>query len=186
MVTKKTIPQETGNDSLILLESIEDCILRIRGINVLLDTDLAALYGVTTKALNQAVKRNRERFPQDFVFQLNRKEKIEVVTNCDHLSRLKYSSTLPYAFTEHGAIMAANVLKSDRAVKVSVYVVRAFVKLREALLSNKEFAGKLRELEQKVEKHDATIQYLVLTIRRLMEPQAPQTTRKIGFKPDEF
>jgi len=152
---------------------------------LLIDTDLAELYGVTTKALNQAVKRNTDRFPHDFVFQLNKKEKIEVVTNCDHLSRLKFSSTLPYVFTEHGAIMAANVLKSDRAVKVSVYVVRAFVKLREAVLSHKEFAGKLSELEQKVEKHDVTIHYLFDAIRRLMQPTDTQKIRKIGFKPDE-
>ncbi len=185
MVTKKINMQKTKDDSPILMESIENRILRIRGINALIDTDLAELYGVTTKALNQAVKRNKDRFPHDFVFQLNKKEKIEVVTNCDHLARLKYSPALPYAFTEHGAIMAANVLKSDRAVKVSVYVVRAFVKLREALLTQKEFAGKLRELEQKVEKHDVTIHYLVHAISRLMQPPDPQKTRKIGFNRDE-
>ena len=137
---------------------------------------------MTTKVLNQAVKRNKERFPQDFVFQLSKEEKIELVTNCDHLSRLKHSSTLPYAFTEHGAIMVANVLKSGRAVKVSVYVVRAFIKLREVLLSHKELAGKLRELEQKVGKHDVEIQYLFSAIRQLMQPRELKTMRKIGFK----
>jgi phage regulator Rha-like protein len=135
------------SESLINLESIEDRIIKARGMNVMIDADLAELYGVNTKALNQAVKRNKERFPSDFVFQLNKKEKIELVTNCDHLSRLKYSSTLPYAFTEHGALMVANVLKSDRAVKISVYVVRAFIKLREMLLSHKELAEKLKALE---------------------------------------
>jgi phage regulator Rha-like protein len=185
MVTRKVSMQKTKDDSPILMESIENLILRIRGINLLIDSDLAELYGVTTKALNQAVKRNRDRFPHDFVFQLNKKEKIGVVTNCDHLARLKYSPTLPYVFTEHGAIMAANVLKSDRAVKISVYVVRAFVKLREALLTQKDFAGKLREMEQKVEKHDVTIHYLLHAIRRLMQPPNPQKTRRIGFNTDE-
>jgi hypothetical protein len=99
--------------------------------------------------------------------------------------RLKYSSTLPYAFTEHGAIMAANVLKSDSAVRVSVYVVRAFIKLREMLLSNKEFSDKLKELEQKVEKHDKTIHFLVVTLGRLMQPTEIKDERKIGFKPDK-
>ena len=96
MAAKKMKDQKIKHDSLILSESIEDRILRIQGTNVMVDTDLAELYGVTTKALNQAVKRNKERFPRDFVFQLNKKEKIELVTNCDHLSRLKYSSTLPF------------------------------------------------------------------------------------------
>lgn len=185
MVAKKVNDQKMKHGDIISSEGIEDRILRVRGINVMIDTDLAELYGVTTKALNQAVKRNKERFPQDFVFQLNKKEKIELVTNCDHLSRLKYSATLPYAFTEHGAIMAANVLKSDSAVRVSVYVVRAFIKLREMLLSNKEFSEKLKELEQKVEKHDKTIHLLVVTLGQLMKPTEIKDKRKIGFKPDK-
>ena len=97
----------------------------------MLDTDLADLYGVTTKRLNEQVRRNRERFPKDFLFQLTETEKAEVVANCDHLTKLKFSPNPPYAFTEHGAIMAASVLNSPSAVEVSVYVVRAFVQLRE-------------------------------------------------------
>jgi hypothetical protein len=96
----------------------------------MLDTDLARLYGVSTKRLNEQVKRNRDRFPDDFMFQLTPDEKAEVVANCDHLQRLKFSPALPYAFTEHGAIMVASVLNTSRAIEVSVYVVRAFVKLR--------------------------------------------------------
>ncbi|MDD4929914.1 MAG: ORF6N domain-containing protein [Gallionella sp.] len=115
---------------------IESKIFLIRGQKVMLDTDLAELYGVQTKVLNQAVKRNIERFPSDFTFQLTAIEKTEVVTNCDHLARLKYSSTLPYAFTEHGALMLGNVLKSDRAVEVSLMIVRTFVQLRQMLASN--------------------------------------------------
>ncbi len=130
--------------------------------------------------LNQAVKRNRDRFPKDFMFQLTPEEKLEVVTICDHLSKIKYSPVLPHAFTEHGAIMAASVLNSKRAVEASVYVVRAFVRLREMLAANKELAHKLAELERKVESHDGTIQALVAAIRKLMIPPEPKE-KKIGF-----
>ncbi|MGH9427707.1 MAG: ORF6N domain-containing protein [Terriglobia bacterium] len=118
-------------------ERIEQTILVIRGQRVVLDSDLAKLYGVSTKALNQAVKRNADRFPKDFMFRLTQQEKTRVVTNCDHLSKLKFSPTMPFAFTEHGAVMVANVLNSERAVEVSIYVVRAFVKLREMLGTHK-------------------------------------------------
>lgn len=109
----------------------------------MLDADLAALYGVATKVLNQAVKRNQKRFPSDFSFRLAETEKNEVVTNCDHVSRLRFSHVLPYAFTEHGAIMLASVLNSERAMETSVQVVRAFVRLREILASNRELAHRL-------------------------------------------
>ena len=112
--------------ALIPGELIEKKILLIRGEKVMLDSDLAELYGVPTKALNQAVKRNKERFPDDFMFQLAKTEKDEVVTNCDHLSRLKFSPNLPFAFTEHGAIMAATILNSPVAVQTSIHVVRTF------------------------------------------------------------
>jgi len=136
------------------IERIEGRILVIRGQKVIVDADLAELYGVTTKRLNEQVRRNQERFPADFTFQLAEEEKTEVVAICDHLTKLKYSSTLPYAFTEHGAIMAAAVLNTPLAVEVSVYVVRAFVRLREVLAGNKALAKKLNTLESKVETHD--------------------------------
>ena len=101
-------------------DKIERSILLIRGQKVILDTDLAELYGVRTKVFNQAIKRNKKRFPSDFIFRLTKDEKCEVVTNCDHLGKLKFSPTLPAAFTEHGAIMAAAVLSTERAIKVSV------------------------------------------------------------------
>jgi len=107
---------------IVPVERIEQSILLIRGHRVMLDADLADLYRVPTKALNQAVKRNKDRFPGDFMFQLTKEEKAEVVTNCDHLQKLKFSPTLPYAFTEHGAIMLANVLNSQVAVQVSFLV----------------------------------------------------------------
>lgn len=163
-------------------ERIEQAILVIRGQRVMLDSDLAKLYGVSTKALNQAVKRNADRFPKDFMFRLTQQEKSEVVTNCDHLSKLKFSPTMPFAFTEHGAIMVANVLTSERAVEVSIYVVRAFVKLREMLGTHKSLAQKLAELERQVESHDSHIRSLFEAIRQLMEPPT-QKSRRIGFNP---
>lgn len=162
--------------------AIEKRILHIRGIRVMLDADLAELYNTSTKALNQAVKRNLNRFPSDFIFRLHSKEKEEVVTNCDHLAGLKYSKSLPYAFTEHGAIMAANVLNSARAVEMSVFVVRAFVKIREVLSTSKALAGKLAEPEQKVGMHDAAIQSIIGTIRKLMGNEDNISRRKIGFQ----
>ena len=118
------------------IRSIASLILDLRGRKVMLDADLAGIYGVPTKVLNQAVSRNKERFPRDFVFRLTPEEKMEVVTNCDHLARLKFSPVLPHAFTEHGAIMAATVLNSPQAVAMSVYVVRAFIRMREQLVAN--------------------------------------------------
>jgi hypothetical protein len=148
----------------------------------MLDTDLADLYGVPTKALNQAVKRNRHRFPTDFMFRLTEDEKAEVVTICDHLQKLKFSPVLPYAFTEHGAVMLASVLNSKKAVQVSVYVVRAFVKLRQILSSHPEVAKKISELERTMASHDVRIQALFEAIRRLMaEPASKRPS--IGFQP---
>src|SRR5215475_3025437 len=133
--------------AIVPVEGIESRILLVRGQKVMLDSDLADVYGTTTKALNQAVKRNRRRFPADFMFQLTAQEKEEVVTNCDHLRRLKYSPALPHAFTEHGALMLASILNSATAVQASIAVVRAFIRLREILATHTELAGKLAELE---------------------------------------
>jgi hypothetical protein len=162
-------------------ERIERAILLIRGHKVMLDTDLAYLYGVTTKRLNEQVKRNRNRFPADFIFQLTSKEKAEVVANCDHLTKLKFSPAKPFAFTEHDAVMVASVLNSKRAIEVSIYVVRAFVKVREVLGAHGELAQKLAELERRVESHDTHIRSLFDAIRQLMEPPATRS-RRIGFK----
>ncbi|MBM4046488.1 MAG: ORF6N domain-containing protein [Planctomycetes bacterium] len=169
---------------------VESLILAIRGQRVMLDADLAQVYGVTTKALNQAVKRNLDRFPTDFVFQLRESEKLEVVTNCDHLYRLKFSPVLPYAFTEHGAIMAANVLNSPRAAQMSVFVVRAFIKLREYLATNRALAEKLAELERKLTErldvHERAIVHILEQIRKLMAPPPPGPPKPpIGFQVHE-
>jgi hypothetical protein len=117
-------------DSLSKTITLESRILTIRGQKVIIDADLAELYGTPTKRLNEQVRRNIERFPGDFMFQLTAQEKAEVVANCDHLTKLKFSRFLPFAFTEHGTIMAANVVNSSTAIEASLYVVRAFVKMR--------------------------------------------------------
>lgn len=166
------------------IEIIASRILVIRGQRVMIDADLAELYGVPTKRLNEQVKRNIKRFPDDFMFQLTTDEKQEVVANCDHLNNLKFSKALPYAFTEHGAIQAANVLNSTQAAEVSVYVVRAFVRLRELLSSSKELALRLNELEQRVERkletHDQAITGILTAIQQLMAPIS-KNKHPIGF-----
>jgi hypothetical protein len=164
--------------AVVPVERVESRILLIRGCKVLLDSDLAELYEVSTKALSQAVKRNIERFPEDFVFQLERHEKNELVTNCDRFARLKHSMALPYAFTEHGAIMAASVLNSPRAVEASIFVVRAFVGLREILATHKELAHKLAELERKLATHDAQILALIEAIRQLAVSRSPRSAEE--------
>lgn len=151
----------------------------IRGERVILDADLAALYGVTTGVFNQAVKRNQRRFPSDFMFQLTEAEK-EDITNCDILKNLKYHKGLPYVFTEHGAVMAATILNTSQAVSISIYVVRAFIQIREMLTHHKTLLKKLTDLEQKVATHDTHIHSLFNAIRQLMLPP-PKPKRRIGF-----
>jgi hypothetical protein len=171
------------------VERIAQSILVIRDQKVMIDADLAALYGVATKRLNEQVKRNLDRFPADFMFQLSQPEKDEVVANCDHLAKLKFSKSLPFAFTEHGALMAASVLNTPRAVEVSVYVVRAFVALRELLAENKELTLKFSELEtrleRKIDSHDQAIAGLIDAIRELMRSPEPKKKQPIGFVTDK-
>jgi len=168
----------------LALKPIENQIFLVRGQKVLLDADLATLYGVEVKALNQAVKRNEERFPPDFVFQLTAEEnealRSQFVTSKSSHGGRRYA---PYAFTEHGAIMAASVLNSPRAVEMSIYVVRAFLRLRETLATHKALAAKLAELEQRLETTDHKIVEIVKAIHLLaMPPEKP--VRRIGFRPD--
>ncbi len=162
-------------------ERIDRSILRLRGQKVMLDADLAILYGVTTKRLNEQVKRNRKRFPSDFMFQLTPKEKSEVVAICDHLQKRKFAASLPYAFTEHGAIMLASVLNSPVAIQVSVQIVRAFAKLREAVVSQRVLVRRLDQLE---EKYDTQFRMIFDAIRELMTPPEPKK-RGIGFLVNE-
>jgi hypothetical protein len=163
-------------------EVIERKIFMIRGHKVMLDRDLAELYGVATKVLNQAVKRNISRFPQDFMFQLTEAEKEKVVTDCDHLKSFKFSTQLPYAFTEQGVAMLSSVLNSERAIQVNIAVMRAFVKLKQILSMNKDLAYKLTELEHKIEKHGENIQAIFEAIRKLMAPPPIKPKPRIGFK----
>lgn len=153
----------------------------IRGQKVMLDADLAERYGVPTRTLNQAVKRNSDRFPSVFMFRLKRREKREVITNCDPLKKLKFSPALPRAFAEHGAIRVASILNTPRAIEVSVYVVRAFIKLREMLPAHRELARKIAELERRLGSHDEQIRTLFEAIRQLMAPVEPRR-RRIGFQ----
>jgi hypothetical protein len=132
----------------VTMERITDKIYFIRNIKVMLDRDLAKLYGVTTKALNQAVTRNEQRFPSDFMFRLTKEEKQELVTNCDRLDRLKHSSALPRVFTEQGVAMLSSVLRSERAIHVNIQILRVFTRLRQMVLDNEELRKELEELKQ--------------------------------------
>ena len=166
-------------------------ILTLRGQRVMVDADLAELYGVPTRRLNEQVKRNAARFPADFMFQLTAGEKAEVVANCDHLQKLKFSKALPFAFTEHGAIQAANVLASAQAVEMGIYVVRAFVQMRKTSALHADLARRLEALETRTGQletgHDmfstqtrAQLRQLLDAVRELMAPPDPPK-RPIGF-----
>jgi hypothetical protein len=170
---------------------VEGRILTIHGLRVMVDSDLSELYGVPTRRLNEQVKRNRTRFPADFMFQLNTAEKAEVVANCDHLNKLKFSKSLPYVFTEHGAFQAANVLANPQAIEMGIYVVRAFVQLRQAAVTHTDLAKRLTDLEMTVEgveiKTDAFAHNTRKQLRQIFEalhaltqpPDPPK--RAIGF-----
>ena len=166
-------------------EYISRAIRIVSGRRVLLDVDLAALYGVATKRLNEQVKRNLDRFPEDFLFRLSKTEAEALNRSQNATGSQKHRDPRfrPHAFTEHGAIMAAMVLNSQRAIETSVYVVRAFVKLRETLSANKELAVKLVELERKIDTHDQAIAGILEAIRQLMSPPRPKRGG-IGFTAD--
>jgi hypothetical protein len=161
--------------------SIENATYSLRGQRVMLDSDLAAIYGTSTMRLNEQFKRNRKRFPDDFAFVLTRKEFTNLISQ-DAISRSHGGRrTLPIAFTEHGAIMLASVLNSEIAVQASVRVVRAFVRLREMVAANAQLASKLAELERRLDSHDEAIVDLFATLKRLLEPPEPPKRREIGF-----
>ncbi|MBS1977540.1 MAG: ORF6N domain-containing protein [Bacteroidetes bacterium] len=162
-------------------EVVINKIFMIRGKKVMIDSDLAELYAVPTKRLNEQVKRNLKRFPEDFMFQLNQAEKEELIKSHIHLNRLKYSPTLPYVFTEHGAVMLASVLNSERAIEVNVQIVRIFTQMREMLLTNKNILLKLEELERQMSNHDENFKVVFKYLKELLNPPA-EPMRKIGFK----
>lgn len=167
------------DELLIPFEKIDRAILLIRGKKVMLDADLAVIYGVKTFRLNEQVKRNKTRFPEDFMFQLTDNEKQEVIAKCDHLEKLKYSSTNPYAFTEHGAIMLASVLNTPLAIQASILVVRVFVRLRELIATHQELNRKFKALEEKV---DRKLSVVFQLFEELIKPVNPGERAKIGFK----
>lgn len=190
------------NHYLVPIERIEGAILELRGERVMLDAALAALYGVSTKRMNEQVRRNAARFPEDFMFQLTADEYAALrsqnaTSNAIVGSRSREAATrtgrggrryLPYAFTEHGAVMAATVLNSQRAVEISVFVVRAFVRMRRMLADQRQFALKLAEIESKLAAHDQSIKVVFDAIRQLMQkpkpyPEPPK--QKIGFHVSE-
>lgn len=165
---------------LVRLDNAESTIYLIRGQRVMLDSDLAQVYDVSTKQLNQQLKRNKNRFPEDFAFQLTTKEftslRSQIVTSKTRGGR-RY---LPWAFSEHGALMLAGVLNSEIAIQASVRVVRAFVRLREMVAANAQLATKLKDLERRRDSHDEAIVDLFAALKRLLEPE-PKAKREIGF-----
>jgi hypothetical protein len=204
MKKKNDHPRHKHGGQVVPAVHIHSVIHTIRGEKVILDADLARVYGVSTRTLNQAVKRNAHRFPPDFLFQLTRQEwasfRSQIVTSnkAENRSQIVIGSqkhrdprALPFAFTEHGAVMVANILKSHRAIQMSVFVVRAFIKLREAMTANKELMEKLRMLEEKLtrrlDSHEQAIVYVLAELRKLMEPPAlPEPKAKpIGFRVQE-
>ena len=170
---KKNMPSKS-------IDNVQRMILGIRGQKVILDADLSKIYGVSTKRLNEQVRRNIKRFPDDFMFRLTAEEKNEVVANCDHLTNLKYSKVLPLAFTEHGAVMAASVLNTPRAIEASIFVVRGFVELRQIALKYTELADKIRQLEGIIETHDEQFRIVFEAITQLIE-EDEKPKKKIGY-----
>lgn len=168
---------------LLIQTDIESRIFLIRGQRVMIDNDLAALYGVITKYLNQQVNRNIGRFPERFMFRLSVRERDELVAICNRFTGLKHSTVMPRAFTEHGVAMLAGVLNSEIAVKISVSIIEAFIKLKEMFSAHKELAEKLQALERKIEGHDEDIRAMFDAIRELMPKPEDKTKPPIGFRP---
>jgi len=170
-----------NEDVVFPVERIDSIIILVRGQKVILDRDLAQLYGVTTGNLNKAVKRNIDRFPNDFMFQLTPEEYESLRFRFGIFKKGQHSKYLPYAFTEQGVAMLSSVLRSKRAIEVNIAIMRVFVKLREMLATHKELALKLSDLEQRLEKHDDHIQTIFEAIRQMMIPPDPKNKKKIGF-----
>jgi len=166
----------------LLKPEYEQLIFQFRGMNVMVDTDLAVLYGTSTKALKQQVKRNLGRFPADFMFELTLEEKYELVTNCDRFHSLKHSSVNPLVFTEQGVAMLSSVLRSEKAIQVNIEIMRAFARYRSILRENKELKYEIQKLDQKV---SSIFQYLLEQINALQEKQT-LPRKRIGFKPDKI
>jgi phage regulator Rha-like protein len=180
------------NASRIPTHVISQHIFFIRGQRVMIDRDLAELYGVETKYLNRQVRRNRARFPEEFMFRLTVKEKNELVTNWHRFFSLKHSNAQPYAFTEHGVAMLASVLNSKRAINMSILIIKVFVSMREIVSRQKELAQKVELLELKVGRHDSELRKIIAAIRHLMgtprhplEEEQQKPRNPMGFRVEE-
>jgi hypothetical protein len=183
MAKKKMISEK---DALILPEElILQKIFNLRGKKVMIDSDLANLYSVSTKRLNEQVKRNIKRFPDDFMFQLTIKEKQQVVANCDHLEKIRFSPYLPFVFTEHGTVMLASVLNSDKAIMVNIQIVRVFAKMRYLLEKHSEILRKIEKLQLNEVKQDQQIQLIFEYIKQLEETKQEEKKykerKRIGY-----
>jgi len=169
------------------LAPIQNRIYTIRGKRVMLDTDLAYLYEVEAKRLNEAVKRNIRRFPDDFMFQLTKDEFSELVAKCDHLQKQKYRPTLPYAFTEQGVAMLATVINSQKAIDVNIQIMRVFIQLRNYIFSNETLSEQIAELRKLlmlyIEKNDKRVNDIIIALNNLIEK--PKETKRIGFRTDD-
>jgi hypothetical protein len=181
-VAASSLVPPMNKTALVLAKRVRSKILVLRNQKVILDNDLAELYGVPVRQLNQQVKRNSDRFPADFLFAVTAAEN-ENLRSQNVISSSKHGGRryLPHAFTEHGAIMAATVLNSKRAIEMSIFVVRAFVEMRQTMAVNQHVVSKLAELETRLDSHDAEIQELVEAIRELLAP-LPANNRRIGFE----
>lgn len=175
--------EEANDKSLVTNELISSRILLIRGQKVMIDTDIAALYEVATKRLNEQVKRNISRFPSSFMFELTKEEKNHVVANCDHLEKLKFSPVLPKVFTEHGIMMVANVLTSERAIQVTIQIIEVFVKMRAMLTDNLNVQLEIAGIKKKLTNHSKNIELVFNYLDELMEKKENEQPRtKIGYK----
>lgn len=172
------------NKSLVKIpdEIIINKIIVLRDKKVMIDRDLAELYGVTTKRLNEQVKRNLKRFPDDFMFQITKEEKEEIILQFEHLNGLKFSPVLPYVFTEHGAVMLASVLNSDKAIEVNIQIVRVFTQIRQMLADNTELRLEIEKIKKKMDNHSKNIEVVFQYLDELLEKKEnPKPRKQIGF-----
>lgn len=164
-------------------EIIANKIISLRNKKVMIDSDLAKLYGVSTKRLNEQVKRNLKRFPDDFMFRITKDELDKIILNFDHLKNLKFSSSLPFVFTEHGAVMLASILNNDRAIEINIQIVRVFTKNRHLLSDNTELRFEIEKIKNKVQNHDKNIELVFQYLDELIHKTEKVIPRKkIGFK----
>jgi hypothetical protein len=170
-----------ANEQITSVAGIESLILNVRGLRVMRDSDLAKVYGVELKHLNQAVRRNAERFPKSFAFQLTALEFANLQPGYSKTKSHGGTRKLPWVFSEHGALQLASVLNSKTAIEASIRVVQVFVSMRDQLAAHKELAGKLAELEGRITGHDEALQNLFEAIRQLIKPPLPENRKQIGF-----